>query len=329
LSKIAEALHVDFHELLSSQSLQFGPAALWRKAGGPTRQETEARLRQRSQHYRMVMELTGSCPQKELPSYDQFEVVAASYAELEALAQTTATALDLGDRPADRLFDELENTFGVMIFYQDLGEDGSAVSVRGPYGPAMLLNSREPPWRRNFSCAHELFHLLTWAATPMQRLTEDAAVFETVEKHGEAFASALLLPKAAVIESLQRVPKGEGVEIAQLVGMARDFGVSTSALLWRMTNLRLITRQAAEHLLGGSTFRGADRCTQAGRWWTPPDLPIRFVQLAFVAYRQGRLSRARLATILETNLADLPRLLTLYGLDMECELVSKAQVTHS
>ena len=195
LSKIADALHVDFQDLLSSQPLQFGPSALWRKAGGPTRQETEAKLRLRSQRYYKVMELTDSCPQEELPSHDEIDVVSVSYPELERLSQTTAAALKLGERPAERLFAVLEDAFGVMIFYQDLGEDGSAVSVRGPYGPAMLLNSHEPPWRRTFSCAHELFHLLTWNATPRERLAKESALFATVETQAEVFASGLLLPE--------------------------------------------------------------------------------------------------------------------------------------
>jgi Zn-dependent peptidase ImmA (M78 family)/transcriptional regulator with XRE-family HTH domain len=328
LSRIADALHVEFQELLSPQPLEFGPPPLWRKEAGATKQDTESRLRQRSQRYRKVMELTDSCPQKGLPSYDNFDVVAVSYARLETLSRTTGASLNLGERPADRLFEVLENTYGVMIFYQDLGQGGSAVSVRGPYGPAMLLNSREPPWRRNFSCAHELFHLLTWSSTPRERLNQDPALFETVEKHAEAFASGLLLPSASLSHALDHVSVSEQVDIAKLISIARQFGVSTSALLWRMKNLRMLTKQTTEQLLGDMTFQRADRSTMFEHWWTPPDLPSRFVELAFVAYREGKLSRARLAEMLEKDLADLPQLLSFYGLGMECEHVPEAKVAH-
>lgn len=329
LSRIADALHVEFQDLLSPQPLEFGPPPLWRKEARSSKQETESQLRQRSQRYRRVMELTDSCPQKELPSHDGFDVVAASYVELEALSQTTSATLNLGDRPADSLFDVLENTYGVMIFYQDLGQDGSAVSVRGPYGPAMLLNSHEPPWRRNFSCAHELFHLLTWNATPRERLDQDSAMFETVEKHAETFASGLLLPRESLKSALANAAVSEHIEVAQLIAVARKFGVSTSALLWRMKNLGMMEAQTAEQLLGDVAFQRADRFTMPAHWWTPPDLPSRFVELAFVAYGRGQLSRARLATILETDLATLPQLLRFYGLNMECERVSEAEIAYS
>jgi len=41
-------------------------------------------------------------------------------------------------------------------------EEGSAASAIGPFGPAILMNSKEAPWRRNYNFAHELFHLITW-----------------------------------------------------------------------------------------------------------------------------------------------------------------------
>jgi len=328
LSRIAEALHVEFQDLLGPQPLEFGPPPLWRKEAAVAKAETEAKLRQRSQRYRMVMELTGSCPQSELPSHDGLDVVGASYRELEALAGSTRSTLNLGEHPAERLFDVLENTQGVMIFYQDLGEDGSAVSVCGPYGPAMLLNSCEPPWRRTFSCAHELFHLMTWNAIPTEGL-QKGTKFDTLERHAEAFASALLLPGSSLKSALANAGVGEHIEVAQLIGVARRFGVSTSALLWRMKNLGMMEPQTAEKLLGDAVFQRADRSTMPAHWWTPPDLPSRFVELAFVAYGRGQLSRAKLATMLETDLATLPQLLASYGLNMECERVSEAEIAYS
>lgn len=50
-------------------------------------------------------------------------------------------------------------------------------------------------------------------------------------------------------------------------------------------------------------------------WWEPPTVPERFVRLAFVAYQKGRLSRARLAHLLDTTLPDVTETLLKYGLD--------------
>jgi len=303
LSVIAKTLKVEFQDLLSEEGPQFGPAPLWRVRATAKKEETEALLRLRSQRYRHVMELTDSCARVELPRLDTF-----------ALGQQ----MELGNRPSERLFRVLEDEYCVMIFYQDLGEDGSAVCVRGLYGPAMLLNGREPPWRRNFSCAHELFHLLTWDVLSGDRIDADREVFETVERKANAFASALLLPREPLAQVVRERCVGNQIEMPQMIRIARDFGVSTSALLWSMVNWGFIPRQAPEEVLSNPSFRRQDRRTMAERWTTPSDLPERMVQLAFIAHLQGKLS---------TNLTGLPALLEEYGLDLEFDLVYKAEIT--
>jgi hypothetical protein len=51
-------------------------------------------------------------------------------------------------------------------------EEGSAASIWGPFGPAILMNSNEAPWRRNYNFAHEVFHLITWDSIPPGLLSE-------------------------------------------------------------------------------------------------------------------------------------------------------------
>jgi len=329
LSRIARALHLEMADLLGGKPLLTGEAPLWRKEGGATKGDTEARLLQRSQRYHRLMELTGTLPKRSLPGDASFDLPTATYRDAEKLAGVAVREMGLGATPATVLFEILEAQYGVMIFYQDLGEDGSAVSVRGPFGLAMLLNSREPPWRRNFSCAHELFHLLTWESVARRQLEQNAELFDKAEKLAEAFASALLLPKAALLAELARVSQGDRIETPQLIALAHKFGVSTSALLWRMRHLKLISEAAAKQLLGDGGFLSADRSTMTERWWTPPDLPGRYVELAFIAYGQGKVSRARLAELLETDLTSLPRLLGSFGLNLECNRVSEAEIAYS
>ena len=58
------------------------------------------------------------------------------------------------------------------------------------------------------------------------------------------------------------------------------------------SGLRLIAKQEPRKLLDNTSFRQADRRTMSDRWWTPQDLPKRFVELALIAHKQGKLSRA-------------------------------------
>ena len=327
LQRIANRLHVDYQELLHPQGPQYGPAPLWRKEPATDKLEIEALLRLRSRRYRMVMEMTGRTLQEDLPSINGLDLNAAEYAEVRGWAGVIRQRMDLGPRPARQLFQRLEERYGVMIFSQDLGRKGSAVSVRGPHGPAMLLNMVEPPWRRNYSCAHELFHLLTWDTVPRDELDRDPHLLIRSHKLADVFASALLLPEGTLREKLPAPDAGQ-VSLLQLIDLARDFGVSTDALLWRLYNLSLIKIKPPD-LPADGPFRRADRRTMHDNWWTPKQLPTRFVELAFVAHIQGNLSRARLAEWLETNLADLAALLTThYGLDLELDAAYVAHSAH-
>jgi hypothetical protein len=105
------------------------------------------------------------------------------------------------------------------------------------------------------------------------------------------------------------------LEDIDLVNIARVFDVSTEALLYRLLNLHILDKESVDSVLEDETFRSIDRSTMAANWRTPPHFPERFVRLAFSAYQKGRLSRAKLANLLETSLLDLTDVLQEYGLD--------------
>ncbi len=98
------------------------------------------------------------------------------------------------------------------------------------------------------------------------------------------------------------------------IDIARSFGVSTEALLYRLLNIKRLTRSVLDKVLKDPLFREIDRSTMAPQWWQPPEIPERFVRLAFVAYQKGRLSRSKLCDMLDTSLIDLSSTLQAYGL---------------
>ncbi|MCL0034909.1 ImmA/IrrE family metallo-endopeptidase [Dehalococcoidia bacterium] len=177
------------------------------------------------------------------------------------------------------------------------------------------MNSVEAPWRRNFNFAHEVFHLLTWTSIPPERMIEDPAFRDRIESLANAFASSLLLPGDAVSIAIERHLKDGKIYRADLVENAREFDVSTVALLYRLLNLGYFDREAVERLLNDPTFRQLDRSTMAVSWWEPPPIPERFVRLVFWAYQDGNISRAKLAEYLNVSLLDLTDTLLEYGLD--------------
>ena len=96
---------------------------------------------------------------------------------------------------------DIESRWGVMVF-QELMDNGSGATTRGEFGTAILENAAEPPKRRAFSLAHELFHLLTWGDEPRPTggETEDSSKRE--EQMANAFAAALLMPADVVKRKL-------------------------------------------------------------------------------------------------------------------------------
>jgi len=317
LSQIAKHLLVDFHRLLTTEEIQFGPEPLWREVPQSGKERTSALLDLRSQRYRQILSLTCTEEYKELPEFEELDPVHAPFETVQRYGRKLRRILNLGEIPSHDLFPALEDRYCVMIFYSDLGDNGSALCLRGPSGCAILLNKSEAPWRRNFDCAHELYHLVTWEATRRYLSSDDPSCAEEMESRANAFASELLLPRGTVLAAVRDMVHDGKLELQSIVQIARRFDVSTAALLWRMKHLGLPPGDVTPEILKDPSFRQADRATMAEHWWTPDDLPARFVERAFIAYKQGKISKMRLATILEKKPSELPTYLTEYGLSME------------
>ena len=129
----------------------------------------------------------------------------------------------------------------------------------------------------------------------------------------------MLLPSAEVGEVFDKNVVNGTISYRAIVGMAREFDVSTEALLYRLVSLRRLGREAVQGLLSDPGFRSLDRMSMPPKWWQPPELPERFVRTAFFAYKQGSLSRARLAEFLETDLLRLRDRLSEFGLHDESD----------
>jgi Zn-dependent peptidase ImmA (M78 family) len=310
--------------LLATEDPKPQPSVLWRVLPSPTQRSTkEAKFLNRCKEYALLEELSGTTRARQLPQ-KTVDATTISFGEAGELADEARREFTLGEQPATSLEKTLQNQYGVKIWYEDL-EEGSAAATLGDFGPAILMNRKEAPWRRNYNFAHELFHLITWESIPAAPLERDESLKAKIEKIANSFASCLLLPAEPVRREIGKRVEQNQIGDSDLVEIARNFDVSTQALIYRLQNLRLITKDTAESILNDEDFCRLDRSTMSGRWWEPPELPERFVRLAFVAYQKGRLSRARLAQLLETTLPDVTKTLLKYGLD-DREIQKKIEV---
>jgi Zn-dependent peptidase ImmA (M78 family) len=321
LARLGELFHVSPLAILGLQPLEESPSVLWRQ---PTeeraRLDDEAVFLDRCRRYAFLEQLASREPEG-LPWHFDCVPSRTSYEKAGEWASDARKALALGDRPSSSLQTVLEHRHGVKIFVTQL-KGGSGATYRGSLGDAILVNVGEPPGRRAFSVAHELFHLLTWESTVEGRNRTNPAAGDRIEKLAENFAAALLLPREA-LEA--RMPRGKPASwrVVQWVDLAREFGVTVPALAWRLVNMNKLKRNEAEQIIHdpARADAGARAATTEER-----TLPERYVTLAFKAHVEEEISIGKLAELLETGVGMLRKVLADYGFDLDSDVWQAAAV---
>lgn len=345
LSRLARTLHVSMDVLLGVTPPAPAQKVLWRRriAGRPTAngaderlQSRNAQLRERAERYALLEAWCGATAVDALPDFD-IDVKVLTYAKASELAGRVARQLDLGSVPAASLEQTLADQFGVKIFHDALGVDGeaSAACIRDDdvFGCAVLLNSDEPPVRRAFSLAHELFHLVTWTSVAEawhvhddgrqgQMDGDEPTWFQQLERCAQSFAAALLIPADRVMAELERrarrpgEPRGSSRPVdclrpSDYAFMAHvSFRVSTDALLWRLVNLGQLSKGDRDALARHPeliTFNSRMSERDAARGAVFPE---RYWELVRLAYENGEAGLAKLAEFAEMRVDELYELLT-------------------
>ena len=282
--RIARALKVPVESLLRGDTT---PVAVvqWREKSDSAGKEIEARFVERARRYKRLEDWCEASSAKQLGPLQLGP--GCKFSQVQVEADKIRLYMELGGRPALSLAKTLEEDYGVKIFHEDLGENGAGMAARGDFGLAILLNSNNAPWRRNYSLGHELFHLLA-----PEELDHESP--DRVEQLANVFSSQLLLPPDAVQEFVKsKVVEGK-LSFSDLIEGAREFNVSSEAMLWRLVNMGKVDRDSVIHALKDERFRVLDR-TSFPTCHRPAALPERYSRFAMIAYQKGRLGLARLA----------------------------------
>lgn len=293
LSSLASAYSKDVSFFLSEEPLQDKEVVLWReKPSSEQAGDIENKLLSLAKQYQRLEQLCGDprpckLEQSNIP-VDKFNRTTAC-----ALAHKFQEKHSLGSRPANSLRSVLEEYCRVKVFHLDFEPSGTAACTRSEqFGAAILLNSNNIRWRRNFDLAHELFHLLTWNS-----FRKGHAVAETSPKEeslANQFASCLLMPTGPLTLAVNfQSDENFQLDYDDLFEISRQFDVSALALVWRLVDMRFITRDAAKEIIESIQMRVAiwDR-RKSG---TPPLRPVRFEALALEAVEKGLISTGKFA----------------------------------
>lgn len=270
-------------------------------------------LEQLAEDYDLLEELVGAPALPMPPDYSSFGF--RTEQDAEVLAEMERARLGLGDAPVGDLVELLDGTIGVRTFLMPVAQDNwSSVSVQGRGGrPCIVVNSKDEAYRRQYDLAHEYGHVLVHlfrkeappahieSGTPVGRVSVD-------ERFVDAFASAFLMPRRAVLAQLDLVLKANAGRFTDfdLVHLAMHFGVSGQAMTVRLIGLRKLPRDTYQHYWGRSEHRfkplaemlGYTVDDPVGFLERPVILPTRYRYLAMKAYEDEEISLAKLAELL-------------------------------
>jgi Zn-dependent peptidase ImmA (M78 family) len=137
---------------------------------------------------------------------------------------------------------ELAKKMGVKVEGKDLDEDLSGIFVLKDDQPFVVYNKKENRKRIRFTIAHELGHFFLHAhKSPLfidkpkgvhYRNDQSSTGEIRMEREANAFAAALLMPRALIEKEFQLGASEDMVE-----DLAKTFNVSTQAMSFRLSNL--------------------------------------------------------------------------------------------
>ena len=218
--------------------------------------------------------------------------------------------LDLGELPALKLRNAVEDKLHIMVLFLDGPESISGAACHLSDGDYILINRQEASFRRNFNLGHELFHLLTWNTMAPERIDEirQDAQRPKVEKLADNFSSGLLLPSEKVLTRWKyRTPT---LDIHEwIISTAKEFRVSGEAFYWRLVNLQLISTTEEVNRIRLSR---SDEEDSSGK---PHRFNAQFARRLKAVLDRGLVSIRKASDLLECDLDEVKEIVSSYGLE--------------
>ena len=148
-----------------------------------------------------------------------------------------------GQSPVD-LFKLVQGIEDLTLVFYPLGKNISGVCYKGASSRVIAVNSRMSLGRQRFSLAHELYHLYFDEAKESQVSRMAIGVGDANEKCADQFASYLLMPPAALSESLDGI-KSDRPGVEDVIRLEQYYGLSHKAMLYRLVSDGILTAQDA------------------------------------------------------------------------------------
>jgi Zn-dependent peptidase ImmA (M78 family) len=226
----------------------------------------------------------------------------------EDLADLVRQGLGLGRAPIADVAELAERHFGLDVLAWPTGQAVSGLCAHGQDIAMMLISTSFPRGHQRFTAAHELAHHLL---RDPREIVIDSELYNggsPMEKRANAFAAALLMPA----DGLRDVIADRPIDEAVLDELMRHFGVSFSALLYRLASgsVGLLSTGARDSWLErpvSSVLHAAN--DPAPGELTVPDqsrrIPPRLWRAAQAGYQNGRVGIGTLAALADEDAEQL------------------------
>jgi Zn-dependent peptidase ImmA (M78 family) len=150
-----------------------------------------------------------------------------------------------------------------------------------------------------------------------------------------AFAAAFLMPPEGIAEFFEEmgISRRSKIGVEEVMHVQKYFGVSYSAMLYRLQNLGWLDEKEREHLMDYKPTQVARRLGYDVEIREEIQLPfpLKFVHLAVEAHKKGKISLGKLAELLKfsrQDTVDLLRSLDIplkLGVESQEELIEEAK----
>ena len=235
---------------------------------------------------------------------------------LEATAESIAIAerqrLGLGDSTIAHLRDILEQSVGLRIFYIKMPSKYSEVySFDEKLGGCMAINANHPEERRRWSLAHGYLHFLAHRRKPVVDFDGQYQRLPESERLAEAFPKYFLMPTSSLLKQFNDMHRSHGkFTPTNLFTLAHYYGVSVSALVYRLEDLELLPSGTWDRLRDrGLKVRKVQQELGLEAIMQRTDVtPIHYQHLAIEALDQGLITEGRFANFLDVDRLEARRL---------------------
>jgi len=105
------------------------------------------------------------------------------------------------------------------------------------------------------------------------------------------------------------------LKLVDIIELAKEFGVSSEAVLWRLFNLQKVKKGQVDKILSDTEFRDLDRNLRRGLYaeQKPDKFPQRYISLACRCLLEGKISRGLFAEYLEIDRSEIDEYLSAAG----------------